>query len=408
MHAIRKTWTLRLILPSFMITRRNFSIKCALTGLLLGLSQLVPVSALAQAVPAVVGPAVSTEVLASGLEHPWSLAFLPRNAGILITERPGRLRLWTADKGLSEPIAGLPKVHAVGQGGLLDVLLAPDFFRSRRIYLAYAERRDKQVSATTVGYGVLSSDRTRIDAFRPIFRQEPALSTGLHYGARMAFDPGGRDLYIALGENNQRLAAQQLDHLQGKVVRLRPDGSVPRDNPLRSNRQARAEIWSYGHRNPQGMAWNPWTQELWVAEHGPQGGDELNRIQRGANYGWPLATHGINYNGQPIPEAQASAMAGLTEPFHYWPVSPAISGLAFYDHDQVPAWRHSVFVGALKEQALIRLQLDEEDGHVLGEERLLHNLGARIRDVRVGPDGFLYVLTDEPQGQLLRVRARSR
>ncbi|WP_394059795.1 PQQ-dependent sugar dehydrogenase [Alcaligenes sp. WGS1538] len=391
-----------------MSTRRTFSIRQGLAGALLGLACLAaPIAVLAQAapIPAIAGPAVSTEVLASGLEHPWSMAFLPRDEGILITERPGRLRLWTAGKGLSEPIAGVPKVHAVGQGGLLDVALAPDFFRSRRIYLAYAERRDKQVSATTVGYGVLSSDLTRIEAFRPIFRQEPALSTGLHYGARMAFDPGGRDLYIALGENNQRPTAQQLDHLQGKVVRIRPDGSVPRDNPFRGNRQARAEIWSYGHRNPQGMAWNPWSNELWVAEHGPQGGDELNRIQPGANYGWPLATHGINYNGQPIPEARPEPVPGLVEPFHYWSVSPAISGLAFYDADRVPAWQHSVFVGALKEQALIRLQLDEEDGRVVGEERLLQDLGARIRDVRVGPDGWLYVLTDESDGQLLRVRA---
>lgn len=374
-------------------------------GLALCLSPLATTRALAQETPtpAIAGPAVSVQTLACCLEHPWSMAFLPRDAGILITERPGRLRIWTPDKGLSDPIAGVPKVHAVGQGGLLDVVLAPDFFRSRRIYLAYAERRDKQVSATTVGYGVLSSDLTRIDAFRPIFRQEPALSTGLHYGARMAFDPNGLDLYIALGENNQRPTAQQLDHLQGKVVRIRPDGAAPRDNPFRSHRQARPEIWSYGHRNPQGMAWNPWTHQLWVAEHGPQGGDELNVIQPGANYGWPLATHGINYDGQAIPEARTTPVPGLTEPFHYWSVSPAISGLAFYDQDRVPQWQHSVFVGALKEQSLIRLQLDEEDGHVVGEERLLKDLGARIRDVRVGPDGLLYVLTDDGQGQLLRV-----
>ncbi len=334
------------------------------------------------------------------------MAFLPNDAGIVITERPGRLRVWTKENGLSEPIAGVPKVHVQSQGGLLDVALAPDFFRSRRIYLAYAERRDKQNSATTVGYGVLSSDLKRIDAFRPIFRQEPALSSGQHYGVRLAFDPGGRDLYIALGENNQPATAQQLDHLQGKVVRIRPDGMVPRDNPFRSQRDAKAEIWTYGHRNPQGMAWNPWTNDLWVAEHGPQGGDELNRIQPGANYGWPLRTHGQGYDGQPIPEASATPITGLIEPFHYWSVSPAISGMAFYNDERVPDWQHSLFVGALKEQALIRLQFDEEDGHIIGEERLLQDLKQRIRDVRIGPDGYIYVLTDESDGQLLRIQPK--
>lgn len=389
--------------------KKTFSLSSALAATVLGLAAaMAPVSTQAQSepVPAISGPAVSVETLVSGLEHPWALAFLPNNGGILITERPGRLRIWTPENGLSESITGVPKVLAQGQGGLLDVALAPDFFRSRRIYLAYAERRDKQNSATTVGYGVLSSDLKRIDAFRPIFRQEPALSTGQHYGVRMAFDPGGRDLYIALGENNQATTAQALDHLQGKVVRIRPDGIVPRDNPFRSQRGARAEIWSYGHRNPQGMAWNPWTNELWVAEHGPKGGDELNRIKPGANYGWPLRTEGEGYDGQPVPTASTTPVEGLTEPFHYWSVSPAISGMAFYDDERVPDWQHSLFVGALKEQALIRLQFDEEDGHIVGEERLLQDLKQRIRDVRVGPDGHLYVLTDEKDGQLLRLQPK--
>ena len=389
--------------------KNTFSLPLTLAVTVLGLAMaIVPAASRAQSepVPVISGPAVMVDTVIEGLEHPWSMAFLPNNAGILITERPGRLRVWTEQNGLSEPIAGVPKVHAQSQGGLLDVALAPDFFRSRRIYLAYAERRDKQHSATTVGYGVLSSDLKRIDAFRPIFRQEPALSTGQHYGARLAFDPGGRDLYIALGENNQPDTAQELDHLQGKVVRIRPDGMVPRDNPFRSQRHgnARTEIWSYGHRNPQGMAWNPWTQDLWVAEHGPQGGDELNRIKAGANYGWPLRTHGQGYDGKPIPQASPTSIEGLTEPFHYWSVSPAISGMAFYNDERIPDWDHSLFVGALKEQALIRLQFDEEDGHIVGEERLLQDLKQRIRDVRVGPDGYIYVLTDEKNGQLLRVR----
>ncbi len=389
--------------------KKIFSLSSTVMAVALGLvTAIAPVSGRAQSepVPAIKGPAVTVETLISGLEHPWALAFLPNDAGIVITERPGRLRVWTKENGLSEPIAGVPKVHVQSQGGLLDVALAPDFFRSRRIYLAYAERRDKQNSATTVGYGVLSSDLKRIDAFRPIFRQEPALSSGQHYGVRLAFDPGGRDLYIALGENNQPATAQQLDHLQGKVVRIRPDGMVPRDNPFRSQRDAKAEIWTYGHRNPQGMAWNPWTNDLWLAEHGPQGGDELNRIQPGANYGWPLRTHGQGYDGQPIPEASTTPITGLIEPFHYWSVSPAISGMAFYNDERVPDWQHSLFVGALKEQALIRLQFDEEDGHIIGEERLLQDLKQRIRDVRIGPDGYIYVLTDESDGQLLRIQPK--
>lgn len=343
--------------------------------------------------------AVDVQELAQGLEHPWGLVFLPQELGILITERPGRLRLWSEQAGLSEPLSGLPEVHAVGQGGLLDVALAPDFFRSRRVYLAYAETRGGTRSATTVGYGVLSADMRRLDGFNVVFRQEPALSTGQHYGARMVFEPAGRYLYIALGENNARSSAQELDKLQGKVVRIRPDGSIPRDNPYYGRRGVRAEIWSYGHRNPQGAAWNPWTQDLWVHEHGPAGGDEINRIFPTNNYGWPLLTHGLDYDGKPIAQAQPGPQ--FTDPLYYWDVSPAISGMAFYDHSRFPAWKHSVFIGALKERNLIRLELDGEQ--VLQEERLLGELKARIRDVRVGPDGYLYVLTDEAQGKLLKI-----
>ncbi|MCX5591790.1 PQQ-dependent sugar dehydrogenase [Alcaligenes endophyticus] len=345
--------------------------------------------------------AIEVSELAQGLEHPWGMAFLPNNAGILITERPGRLRLWTPEQGLSAPLAGLPKVHAVGQGGLLDIALAPDFFRSRRVYIAYAETRGGTQSATTVGYGVLSNDHQRIEAFRPIFRQEPALSNGLHYGARLVFDPAGRYLYIALGENNARSTAQDLDKLQGKVVRITPDGRIPRDNPYYGRRDARTEIWSYGHRNPQGAAWNPWTQELWVHEHGPQGGDEINRIFPTNNYGWPLVSYGVNYDGQAIPEAVGQAGPQFTQPLYYWEKSPAISGMAFYDHERFPQWQHSLFIGALKDQALLRLELDGE--RILREERLLSDLGNRIRDVRVGPDGYVYVLTDEANGKLLRI-----
>lgn len=352
--------------------------------------------------PSVVSSAsLHIEELSAELQHPWALAFLPNDAGILITERAGHVRLWTAENGLSDPLLGVPKVHAVGQGGLLDIALAPDFFRSRRVYLTYAETRSGTQSATTVGYGVLSNDLKRIDSFRPIFRQEPALSNGLHYGARMVFDPTGRYLYITLGENNDRLSAQDLNKLQGKVVRITPEGRVPRDNPYYGRRDVRTEIWSYGHRNPQGAAWNPWTNELWVNEHGPQGGDEINRIFPTNNYGWPLLSYGINYDGNPIPEVVGQAGPQFTQPIYYWEKSPAISGMAFYDHERFPQWAHSVFIGALKEQSLLRLELDGD--HMLREERLLSDLGSRIRDVRVGPDGYVYVLSDEAQGKLLRL-----
>ncbi|MCD0501952.1 PQQ-dependent sugar dehydrogenase [Bordetella petrii] len=342
---------------------------------------------------------VETTELAKGLEHPWSLAFLP-DGGMLITERAGRLRLLDAQGKLSEPIAGLPKVHVDGQGGLLDVVLSPGFARDRLVYLSYAES-DGDRSGTAVGRGKLSEDGRGLQDFTVIFRQEPKLSSGQHFGGRMVFGQDGL-LFIALGENNRLPTAQDLDKLQGKIVRIKPDGSLPEGNPLANRQGARPEIWTYGMRNPQGMALNPWTGELWEHEHGPRGGDEINIIEPGKNYGWPLATYGINYSGFAIPEAKGQALPGMQGPLYWWKKSPAISGMAFYDADRYPAWRGSLFIGALAEQALIRLQL--EDGRkVVAEERLLTDLGARIRDVRVGPDGAVYVLTDAGDGALLRL-----
>jgi len=344
--------------------------------------------------------AVVVEELLAGLDSPWSLAFLPGNAGILITEKPGRLRLWTPATGLSEPIGGVPAVYDRSQGGLLDIALAPDFTESRRVYLSYAEKGEGRMAGTAVGYGTLSSDAKKLSDFTVVFRQLPKLSTGAHFGSRLVFDKQGH-LFIALGENNQRPTAQDLDKLQGKIVRLNPDGSVPADNPFTRKEGARPEIWSYGHRNQQGAALNPWSGELWTHEHGPRGGDEINIPKAGRNYGWPIATYGINYSGFAIPEAVGSSAPGTELPIYYWKVSPAISGMAFYDTDRFPAWRHSVFIGALKEQALIRLRL--EGDNVVHEERLLESRGERIRDVRVGPDGFLYALTDESNGKLLKI-----
>lgn len=360
------------------------------------LSAALSVSAQPGPEPASV-PARVTAVV-GGLNHPWAMAFLPEG-GVLITERPGSLRLLRIPGGLSKPLAGVPKVAAQGQGGLLDVALSPDFARDRYVYLSYAEA-DGSKSGTAVGRGRLSADGTALEDFRVLFRQQPKLSSGLHYGSRLVFDGKGY-LYISLGENNQRPTAQDLDKLQGKVVRLKADGSVPPDNPFVGQAGARPEIWSYGHRNPQGMALNPWTGQLWENEHGPRGGDEINLVQRGKNYGWPLATHGINYSGQPIPEAKGADQPGMEAPLYWWPKSPAISGMAFYNADRFPAWRNSVFIGALANQNLIRLTLDGD--RVVAQEWLLTDRKQRIRDVRQGPDGYVYVLTDASPGELLRL-----
>lgn len=351
--------------------------------------------------------AVEVSTVVQGLENPWGLAFLPDGQGVLITERPGRLRLWIPDQGLSKAIAGTPEVFAKGQGGLLDVALAPDFPQTRHVYLSYAEGSPRNPSegpaGTAVGFGTLSEDARRLEDFQVIFRQRPKLSSGVHFGSRLVFDQDGY-LYIALGENNQRPTAQDLDKLQGKVVRLHRDGSIPEDNPFVGRDDALAEIWSYGHRNQQGAALNPWTNVLWTHEHGPRGGDEVNIPVAGKNYGWPIATHGVNYSGLAIPEAKGESAPGTEPPHYVWKKSPGVSGMAFYDADRFPAWTGSLFIGALVDRAVIRLSLDQDK--VVGEERLLTDLDARIRDVRVGPDGYLWVLTDERDGRLLKVGMR--
>lgn len=336
-----------------------------------------------------------------GLVHPWAVAFLPDQQGMLVTERPGDLRVVSADGKRSAPLSGVPQVWAKGQGGLLDVVLSPQFKVDRMVYLSYAEGGGEDGKAgTAVGRGRLSADLTTLKDFRVIFRQEPKLSTSNHFGSRLVFDRDGY-LFVTLGENDVRETAQDLDKLQGKVVRIHPDGQVPKDNPFVGQAGVRPEIWSYGQRNPQGAALNPWSGELWESEHGPRGGDEINIIGRGKNYGWPTATHGIDYSGLPIPEAGGTTAEGTVGPLHVWEQSPAISGMAFYDADRFKAWQHNLFIGALATRELIRLQLDGDK--VVHEERLLGELKARIRDVRQGPDGYLYILTDEDDGALYKV-----
>ncbi|UTA53410.1 PQQ-dependent sugar dehydrogenase [Lysobacter soli] len=342
------------------------------------------------------GP-VTVTTIASGLEHPWSVALLP-DGGFLVTERPGRLRHVSADGAVSAPITGVPQVWAEGQGGLLDVVLAPDFATSKKIFLSYAEpgpggSAGTAVSTATLGDGALSD-------VKMFYRQEPKLVGPNHFGSRIAFDGKGH-VFITQGERNDRPTSQKLDMLQGKLVRLNLDGSVPADNPFVGRKDARPEIWSYGHRNMQSLATDPRTGTVWEAEHGPKGGDEINIPQPGKNYGWPIITHGINYSGLKIPEAVGKEAPGMEQPYHVWEISPGLSGMAFLTAQPASKWNDSLFLGALADGSLIRLSLDGDK--ITGEERLLKDVGARIRDVRVGSDGKVYVLTDETDGKLLRL-----
>ena len=350
----------------------------------------------AQATPAAKSE-LQVQVIASGLEHPWAVALLP-DGRFLVTERPGRLRLVGIDGTVSAPLAGTPEVFAKGQGGLLDVVLDPGFAGNRRIWLSYAEPGDGATAGTAVATATLGEGA--LGDLTVIYRQQPKVEGGQHFGSRIAFDGKGH-VFISQGDRNQRPMAQDLDVLQGKLIRLNLDGSIPADNPFASGPGVRKAIWSYGHRNMQGMATDPRTGTVWQSEHGPRGGDEINLPQPGRNYGWPVITHGINYSGLKIPEAEGTAKAGMEPPYHVWEKSPALSGMAFYVGHPQSAWNDSLLLGALVQRSLIRLRLQGE--RIVGEERLLEDLGKRIRDVRVGADGNVYVLTDEGDGQLLRL-----
>jgi aldose sugar dehydrogenase len=338
------------------------------------------------------------ETFAKGLAFPWGMAFLP-DGRLIVTERPGRLRLVARDGKVSAPLGNVPQVAAGGQGGLLDVALSPDFASSRTVFISFAERREGG-AATTVARARLvpDGDGGRLDAVEVVFRQQPAAIGPMHFGSRLAFAPDG-NLFVTLGERNQRDRAQDLGTHYGKVVRIRPDGSVPPDNPLVGKAGARPEIWSWGHRNPQAAAIHPTTGKLWTVEHGARGGDEVNIPLAGKNYGWPVITYGRDYSGLKIGEG--TAKAGMEQPVYYWDPSIAPSGMAFYTGSLFPEWKGNLFVGALRGQALHRLVLDGE--RVVGEEVLLGDLGERIRDVRSGPDGALWLLTDSPDGRVLRL-----
>ena len=365
---------------------------------LLTLIFVVAVTACRAADPANSGEehAFRVVTMTRGLEHPWGLAFLP-DGRRLVTERPGRLRLVAVDGTLDpQPVTGLPTIAIHGQGGLLDVALHPGFAENGLIYLSYAARGEGGVG-TEVARGRLVDHR--LENVEVLFRQQPKSSGGRHFGSRLVFDRQGY-LYITLGDRGEQERAQKMDDLAGKIVRLHDDGQIPADNPFADRPGARPEIYSLGNRNVQGAALHPLTGELWAQEHGPQGGGEVNVIRAGRNYGWPVITYGVEYVvGTKIGEG--THKPGMEQPLHVWVPSIAPSGMAFYQGDRFPRWRGDLFVGALKDQMLVRLRFDGEKR--VKEERLLKGVLGRIRDVRAGPDGYLYLLTDSPDGVIARL-----
>jgi len=345
--------------------------------------------------PSSTGP-IQVETVVDGLQHPWALAFLP-DGRMLVTERAGRIRVITPDGKMSPPVAGLPKVFARSQGGLLDVVVDRGFSQNRTIYFCYAEPFGS--GARTALARARLADEPYIENLRVIFRQEGPPSTGNHFGCRIVQMPDN-NLFLTMGDHfTPRDEAQNLANHLGKIVRIAPDGSVPNDNPFTGRRGAKPEIWSYGHRNSQGAALNPSSGKLWMHEHGPRGGDEINIPQAGKNYGWPVIGFGIDYSGAKIHEG--TSKPGMEQPIRQWTPVIAPSGMAFYTADLFPQWKNNLFIGGLASQALVRLELDGEQ--VTKEERLLQDMRQRIRDVRVGPDGALWLLTDSANGQLLRL-----
>ncbi len=366
--------------------------------LALSLWILDPVSA-AETFDSEKGP-ISVEILTDRLSYPWAIDFLP-DGRMIVTERDGRMRLVTKSGDVGEPIKGVPKADVGGQGGLLDVAVHPDFAENRLIYWSFSEAGPGG-NSTAVAMGRLSEDATALNDVRVIFSQKPKVRSNLQFGSRLVFDGKGH-LFVTLGDRSApkfRVQAQDLGSHLGKVVRLMEDGTVPPDNPFVGKQGALPEIWSYGHRNPQAAAINPETGQLWEIEHGPKGGDEINLPEPGKNYGWPVVSFGVNYSGTPVGSGK-SAMPGMEPPIYQWTPVIAPSGMAFYTADLFPQWKGDLFVGGLRAQALVRLELD--GAKVTHEERILRELGVRIRDVAQGPDGALYLVTDEEDGMILRL-----
>jgi glucose/arabinose dehydrogenase len=342
---------------------------------------------------------------ASGLQNPWGMTFLP-DGRMLVTEKPGRLRVVKADGTLSEPVAGVPAVDARGQGGLLDVTLSPDFATSRLIYWSFSEPREGGLNNTAVARGRFVDDAAapRLESVEVIYHQAPEFQSQQHYGSRLVWNRDGT-LFVTQGDRSVvpgRMQSQNLDSGLGKIVRINRDGSIPKDNPFVGKPGVRPEIWSYGHRNVQAAALHPTTGELWEVEHGTRGGDELNVARKGKDYGWPTIAYGIEYRGGPI-TGDITAQPGMEQPLYYWDPVIAPSGMAFYTGDLFPAWKGSLFIGGHGSQQLVRVALNGEK--ILGEEWLLRDMQPRerIRDVRQGPDGAIYLLTNSAQGRLLKL-----
>jgi len=355
------------------------------------------------------GVTLAVEELAGGLAHPWGMAFLP-DGSLIVTERPGRMRLVAADGTVSAPLEGVPPVHARRQGGLLDVTVGPEFAEDRMVYWTYSKPLGDGLSATAAARGRLSEDGTAIEGATDIFVQAPPSPTPMHYGSRVLFDGAG-NLYVTTGEHSsgaERVLAQDLGASYGKVLRLRPDGSAPPDNPFVGEPGAVEGIWTFGHRNVQGAAIHPESGVLWTVEHGPRGGDELNLSAPGVNFGWPEVSYGVNYDGSPVGDGVASGPE-FEEPVYFWDPVIAPGGMAFYTGELFADWRGDLLIASLDPGALVRLELDggadEASGDpplVVGEERLLTDAG-RIRDVEVAPDGAVLVLTDKADGAVLRL-----
>ncbi len=371
---------------------------------LLGLSVALLTSARAEQTNAPAAPqtAIQVKEIAKGLQNPWGLQFLP-DGRMLVTERPGRMRLISPDGKISDPVEGLPNVVNKGQGGLLDVLLARDFATSGTVYFSYSEPRGYFSNGTSVVRAklVLEGDSGKITGGEVIFRQEPAARSFFHFGSRLVWDNNGA-LFVTLGERaDLSEGAQDLGTHLGKIIRIFPDGSSPKDNPFESSDDKRPEIWSYGHRNVQGAALDPNTGRLWTTEHGAMGGDELNHPEAGKNYGWPVITYGINYDGKKIGDG-ITAKDGMEQSVYYWKPSIGTSGLAFYNGDLFKTWKGNLLAGGLSGRRLERLVLDGDK--VVAVEHLLPDRKERIRDVRTGPEGAVYVLTDDnANGKLLKL-----
>ncbi|SIR02599.1 PQQ-dependent sugar dehydrogenase [Pontibacter lucknowensis] len=342
------------------------------------------------------------QVLTKNLQKPWAVEPLP-DGNLLVTEKSGNMRIVSASGQIGNPITGVPKVDARGQGGLLDVALGPDFGSDRMIYWSFSEPR-KGGNATSVARARLSDDRSRLENVEVIFQAQPTYDGTMHYGSRLAFGPDGM-LYITLGERSDkeiRPQAQQMNSHMGKIIRIAPDGKVPDDNPFVNQNNTLPEIWTAGHRNVQASAFNE-AGEFWIVDHGPQGGDEVNKVEKGKNYGWPVVTFGEEYSGAPVPNA-VTTKEGYVDPVYYWDPVIAPSGAQFYTGSAFPEWKGNLFVGGLREQALVRLRI--ENNRVTGEEHLLTDRKQRIRDVRQGPDGALYVVTDHENGELWKITPR--